>query len=39
MENHPLEKKYNAETNISVMLCEGKVVGRKLRSPFKEKRL
>jgi hypothetical protein len=25
--NHPLEKKYNSPTYVSIMLCEGKVVG------------
>jgi hypothetical protein len=25
--NHPLEKLYNSKTNLSIMLCEGKVIG------------
>ncbi|NIK70492.1 MULTISPECIES: DUF4830 domain-containing protein [unclassified Paenibacillus] len=27
VKNHPLEKKYNTETNVSVMVCDGKVIG------------
>lgn len=27
VKKHPLEKIYNTETNLSVMVCEGKVVG------------
>ncbi|WP_336776995.1 DUF4830 domain-containing protein, partial [Paenibacillus sp. MMO-58] len=27
VKNHPLEKKYNTETNVSVMVCNGKVIG------------
>jgi hypothetical protein len=25
--NHPLEKMYKSKTNVSIMLCEGKVIG------------
>ncbi|WP_336785342.1 hypothetical protein [Paenibacillus sp. MMO-177] len=27
VKNHPLEKEYNTETNVSVMICDGKVIG------------
>ena len=27
VKNHPLEKEYNIKTNVSIMLCEGKVIG------------
>ncbi|WP_207671380.1 DUF4830 domain-containing protein [Paenibacillus cymbidii] len=27
VKNHPLEKKYNIDTNVSILLCEGKVIG------------
>ncbi|MNI49733.1 hypothetical protein D3C73_1043580 [compost metagenome] len=27
VENHLLEKIYNVKTNVSIMLCEGKVIG------------
>ncbi|MBB3114010.1 hypothetical protein FHS18_006126 [Paenibacillus phyllosphaerae] len=27
VKNHPLEKRYKVETNVSIMICEGQVIG------------
>lgn len=38
VKNHPLEEKYKRETDVSVMICEGKVIGG-TSFPVQEKEL